>query len=184
MASLAIKTGLHGGEEAATVPKEQWRDLVRVREMHCNRSLREDCRALVFYIEDAARNDWLGFADRETYIREGLGLDPELADWAVDGLRRLDGDEAVTFNAAVAIGVKAREMSKNGIKQKQIAEELGVSQPRISKIITGSRYKDKRQRYRVELHLEPARAASTIITARGLSYARDLAAAILAWEER
>jgi len=182
MASLAIKTGLHGGEEAATVPKEQWRDLVRVREMHCNRSLREDCRALVFYIEDAARNDWLGFADRETYIREGLGLDPELADWAVDGLRRLDGDKAVTFNAAIVMGVKARQLRAQGNTFEKVGDAIGVSRQRAHQIVKGSL--DNRKRHRVELQKNPAKAASTIITARGLTYARDLAAAILAWEER
>lgn len=179
MASVAIKRGLHGGEEAATVPKDQWRDLVRVREMHCNRSLREDCRALVFYIEDAAKNDWLGFGDRDAYVREGLGLDPELVTWAVDGLRRLDGDKAVTFDAAVVMGVKARELRGQGKSLRAIGKALGVSHQTVRDTLTPDTRKRGQQ---VRLHPDPVRAAGTVITARGLTYAKDLAAAIMAWE--
>lgn len=104
MASVRINSGLHGGEEAACIPRHQWRDLVDARAMHCNSGLRQDCRALVFYLNDAAANDWLGFGGRDEYIRDGLRLDVDIVEWAVEGLRKLDGEYAVRLVDAVQLG--------------------------------------------------------------------------------
>lgn len=180
MAAVTILRGLSGEEKAGTVPRHQWRDLVRAREMLCNRSLRADCRALVFFVEDAAENEWLGYSDRDAYLREGLGLDPELVTWAVDGLRRLDGEQAITFDAAVVMGVKARELRAEGKSLREIGKELGVSHETVRRTVTGPVTDSRTDR--VRLHPDPARAARTIVTARGLAYARELASAIVAWE--
>lgn len=117
MAAVKINVGLHGGEQAATVARHQWRDLVEARALHCNSSLRQDCRALVFYIEDAAKNDWIGFGGRDEYIRDGLGLEPDLVAWAVDGLRRLDGRHAVTFDEAVVLGKQGAPLGNDNAKK-------------------------------------------------------------------
>lgn len=201
MASVKIFTGLYGGEDAATVPRHQWRELVRTRRTICNSSLRQDCRALVFFIEDAARNDWLEFGGRDEYIRDGLGLEPEMVDWAVDGLRKLDGAQAVTLDAAVVLGRHggarkgdAGEQGSNATLElgrgadyqlarlrrdrPDLAERVvrGEMSANAAAIAAGFREKQ------VQLGKDPEKAAQAIITVRGLNYARQLAAAIAAWE--
>ena len=104
MAALKILTGLNGSEDAATLPRERWRDLVSTRKTYCKSQFRTDCRALLFFIEDAAKNNWLGYASREQYIRDGLGLDLELVPWAIQGLKRIDPDRSVGFDEAVVLG--------------------------------------------------------------------------------
>jgi hypothetical protein len=37
-------------------------------------------------VDTAEKVGWANFADRETYIREGLGLDPDAVTWALRGL--------------------------------------------------------------------------------------------------
>lgn len=104
MAAVRILTGINPGDPAALIPPSKWRALVRERKTECNRSLRTDCRQLLFYIDDAAKHAWLGFADRDQYIRNGLGLDLQMVEWAVDGLRQLDGAHAIPFDEAVVLG--------------------------------------------------------------------------------
>jgi hypothetical protein len=65
---------------------------------------REDCRMLLFFVDDAAKNDWLGYGTREKYISDGLGLDLELVPWAIQGLRRIDPDRAIGFDEAIVLG--------------------------------------------------------------------------------
>src|SRR5262245_38677926 len=88
MAALKILIGLNGGEEAATIPRSQWPQLVSTRKTHCKVQFREDCRALLFFVDDAAKNGWLGYGTREKYISDGLGLDLDLVPWAIQGLKR------------------------------------------------------------------------------------------------
>lgn len=104
MAAVKIRTGLDGGENSADIPREQWRELVRTRRTCCQVDFRQDCRRLVFFIEDAAKNSWLGFGTRENYVREGLGLDLDLVPWAIEGLQKLDPQNAVSFDEAVVLG--------------------------------------------------------------------------------
>jgi len=101
---VKILTGLGGAEHAEDVPRAKWKELVRTRRTHCQVNFREDCGLLVFFIEDGAKNNWLGFESRDQYIREGLGLDPELVPWAVEGLRKLDPNKPVSFDEAVVLG--------------------------------------------------------------------------------
>jgi hypothetical protein len=48
--------------------------------------------------------DWAGYDDREIYLREGLGLDPEAVDWALAGLRVTGVEAAVAFKEAQKLG--------------------------------------------------------------------------------
>lgn len=131
MVAIAIHVGLSGEEPAAEVPRDQWKELIRTRRTHCNSQLRQDCRALVFFIEDAARNGWLGYADRESYVREGLGLDPTLVEWAVDGLKKLDGKHAVTFDEAVVLGGQGAPVGNDNAKKGR--ENKGNSRTFVSR---------------------------------------------------
>jgi hypothetical protein len=179
VAAVKIHTGIHAEMPAADVPRSQWPKLILARMGLCHRELRADCRALMFFIEDASHHEWLGYGDRERYIREGLDLDPSMADWAVEGLRLLDGDEAVPLEKAAALGIRARALREQGKSLRAIAKELGKSHQTVRDALTP----DTRKRGKpVRLHPDPHRAAGTVIAARGLPYARDLAAAIVAWE--
>lgn len=145
MAAVRILTGLHGGEPAAEVPRTKWRELVQVRSGICHRGFREDCRALVFFIEDAGANDWLGYGTREAYIRDGLELDPEMVTWAVDGLRRLDGKNAIGFDEAVVLGrhggkrVKdqgdIRTLTERGTTQSYTIARLRRDRPDLAELV-------------------------------------------------
>lgn len=103
MAAVKIHTGVYPLDQAATTPRSAWPELVRSRRLACG-SLKIDCRALLFYVEDAAKNDWLGYPAREDYLRQGLELEPETVAWALDGLRQLDREQPVPFDEAVVLG--------------------------------------------------------------------------------
>lgn len=180
MAAVKIHTGIHAEMPAADVPRSQWPKLILARMGLCHRELRADCRALMFFIEDASHHDWLGYGDRERYIREGLDLDPSMVDWAVEGLRLLDGDEAVPLEKAAALGIRARQLREQGKSLREIGRELGVSHETVRNRVKGPLTDTRTDR--VRLHPDPHRAAGTVIAARGLPYARELAAAIVAWE--
>ena len=62
------------------------------------RLIPDNCRAaLLFYVEDAERTgDRLGYGTREPYLRDGLGIDPELADWAREVLRIFEKTRSTT----------------------------------------------------------------------------------------
>lgn len=52
--------------------------------------LNQNFRAIEFYERDGLDNSRLGHADREAYWRDGIGIDPQIVDWAFEGLKRLD----------------------------------------------------------------------------------------------
>lgn len=100
------------GDRAAEVPQNQWHTLLVERQRFCSNVVPRDCRMLLFFVEDAAASNWLGFADRETYIREGLGMDPEMVSWALEGLKKTDPEEALSLDLAVvlpAANIEAKE---------------------------------------------------------------------------
>jgi hypothetical protein len=74
------------------IPKSDWPELLRIRYDFCQKKLPSDCRKLLAFIEDARKADFAGFDSEESYIRSGLGLDPQAALWAVEGLK-LSGEE-------------------------------------------------------------------------------------------
>lgn len=92
------------GDAASTVPRDQWPVLLEERQRFCRSEIKRDCRLLLFFVSDAAESQWLGFQDRESYLRDGLGLDPSLVEWALEGLKRTDPEAAVTFDQAVVLG--------------------------------------------------------------------------------
>lgn len=108
MAALRIIRPPASGDHAGDVPRAQWEELLRERRTFCSVYLPQDCRNLMFFVEDGAANDWLGLGSRERYLREGLGLDPQLVAWALDGLRQLRPDEAAGLDQAVVLGKHGR----------------------------------------------------------------------------
>ena len=55
-------------------------------------------------VKEGEATGWAGYDDRETYLRDGLGIDPQTVDWALAGLR-ISGIEApVAFKEAQKLG--------------------------------------------------------------------------------
>jgi hypothetical protein len=92
------------GDPAREVPRSSWGDLLSERHQFCTQYLPKDCRLLLFFIEDGAANQWLGLGSRERYIAEGLGLDPEMVEWALEGLHRMRPEQAVSLDEMVVLG--------------------------------------------------------------------------------
>ena len=91
-------------DPANEVPKHLWPELVRERKRFCRERMPDDCRLLLFFIDDAAHSDWLGFKTRERYLKEGLQLNPEMVELALRGLKLTKPDSAVSFNEAIVLG--------------------------------------------------------------------------------
>ncbi len=109
-----------GSDLAAEVPRDQWGELLDARREFCVRKVPHDCRLLLFFIQDAAANNWLDLGGRDEYIR-ALKLEPQMVEWALDGLKATRPDVAVEFEAAVKLG-------KNGgvrVKQSSVTRPLG-----------------------------------------------------------
>jgi hypothetical protein len=104
MAKVSIFQAPVGTDSAAEVPRQKWGDLLWARRQFCQQYLAKDCRNLVFFITDGAANKWVGLGSRERYIREGLGLDPEVVDWAVAGLAQMRPDEVAGLDKAILLG--------------------------------------------------------------------------------
>jgi hypothetical protein len=106
MASVAINAGITGMSRAAETPREEWSEILYLRRRLCERVLPNDCRALLFFIEDGrASGDFMGYGSEERYLREGLGIaDTDAALWAVRGLQLLNQEVPVAFADAVVAG--------------------------------------------------------------------------------
>jgi predicted DNA-binding transcriptional regulator len=192
MASVKIHTGLHGGEPAALVPKDSWPTLATARSIACNRGLRENCRALVFFVEDASKNEWLGFGSFDAYVREGLTLEPEIVQWALDGLKKLDGDDAVTLDVAVKVGREERiKESKRLVHEegkgvREAARELGVSHPTVIEdlravektVMTEKSTTERKPVLQINSATNPSTAAQKIKDKFGEDFARALKEAL------
>ena len=94
-----------GSDPAAEVPREKWGELLLARMDFCEQVVPSDCRNLLYFIQDAAANNWLDLGGREEYIR-ALKLEPQMVDWALEGLKATRPDVAVEFAAAAEIGKK------------------------------------------------------------------------------
>jgi hypothetical protein len=120
-ASVAINAGITGMSRAAETPREEWSEILYLRRRLCERVLPNDCRALLFFIEDGrASGDFMGFGSEERYLRDGLGIDDtDAATWAVRGLQLLNQDVPVTFAAAVTLGKQGPPLgNRNAAKVK------------------------------------------------------------------
>lgn len=99
MASVSVNRGLPRPEApAASLPKDQWDDLVIVRKLWAQSQLPFDCRMLKLVAADApAMASELGYGTEEAFLREGLQLDPDLVNRVVDWLDREKPNQAVSL---------------------------------------------------------------------------------------
>lgn len=118
MAALSIRAGITSVTPLADIPQEDWPILMRLRRKFCDQELPHDCRLLLTFIEDGRNGGFAGYVDEDAYIRDGLGLKPETAGWALKGLELLDDDgQPVPLEAAKTAGqtmVEAMPLAKHG----------------------------------------------------------------------
>ena len=102
MAAVTVNRGMPRPEApAASLPKDQWDDLVIVRKLWAQSQLPFDCRMLKLVASDApAMATELGYGTEEAFLREGLQLDPELVSRVVDWLDQEQPKEPVTLQQA------------------------------------------------------------------------------------
>jgi hypothetical protein len=118
MAAVRIARDPIASDSAADVPRQQWNTLMEERQRFCTQYLPKDCRNLLFFVEDGAANNWIGYRSAEAYIRGGLGLEPKMVHWAVAGLRFFTHtDRPIKFDVAAFVGELAeREIGIEGGK--------------------------------------------------------------------
>ena len=99
MASVSVNRGLPRPEApAASLPKDQWDDLVIVRKLWAQSQLPFDCRMLKLVAAEApVMASELGYGTEEAFLREGLQLDPDLVNRVVDWLDREKPKQAVSL---------------------------------------------------------------------------------------
>lgn len=103
---MALVATVHKGPDplisARNVPRKQWRALTYARAGYCRKTFQQDCLKLLFFISDARENEFLGYPDEESYLRDGLSLDPLTVSVVAEYLRA-HGEEAIGFDAAADI---------------------------------------------------------------------------------
>lgn len=100
--AVTIHTGIDAADRADTVPHDQWPELIEARRMYCRNAIIDDCRLIIQFASDAETVGWLGFDDRDQYIREGLGIDPDVVEWAERGLELIDDPSPFDVERALA----------------------------------------------------------------------------------
>src|SRR5215831_13259885 len=108
MAAVTILRAPVCGDTAKETPRKQWPLLIGERQNFCRKIFPRDCRMLLFFIEDGAASDWMGFGNREVYLRDGLQLDPATVDLAMRGLKLTDPNKAVGMDEAIVLGKRGR----------------------------------------------------------------------------
>jgi Arc/MetJ-type ribon-helix-helix transcriptional regulator len=114
MANVIIDSGeLEPTTKLYNVPRERWRYLMQKRRSFLKSKLPFDCRALLQFVDEAERMyEQLGFSDADDFIRNGLELDPQQVNWAVDGLRQMRPNDPVPYKKAIERG-KLRAVGVN-----------------------------------------------------------------------
>lgn len=121
MAAVKINKGMPRPEApAASLPRDQWRDLAIVRELWAKSQLPFDCRLLRQVAEDAPlMAPELGYDSPEAFLREELQLDPDLVSRVVSWLDQEQPTEAVPL----ALAVKATQAQPLAAHRRPTTEE-------------------------------------------------------------
>jgi hypothetical protein len=94
-------------------------------------SVKYDCRELLRIVEEMQANEaWvaLGYTDLDDLLRHGIEIDPQLVDWAIEGLHTLDPNEPQPFAKAVEAGklMTRSEAGKLGGRGKKASRDRGM----------------------------------------------------------
>lgn len=128
MAHVTVETGpLSAVQLLRDVPKSLWKAFLAIRRDFLAVNLSYDCRNLLKFIDEAKEAEmWipLGYKDLRDLIEKGLRLQPDMVDWAIQGLEKLDPGEPIAFKSAAALGLqievaaaKADPLPKHGTNQ-------------------------------------------------------------------
>lgn len=132
MAAVKINKGMPRPEApAASLPRDQWRDLAIVRELWAKSQLPFDCRLLRQVAEDAPlMAPELGYDSPEAFLREELQLDPDLVSRVVSWLDQEQPTEAVPLVLAVK-ATQAQPLAAHGANQhgEQERQDVTTSPP-------------------------------------------------------
>ena len=123
MASVRIDTGpVDATDIASMVPREKWSLLVGARKHFLRVNLPYDCRELLRFVEEAEdMYAELGHESVEDFVRNGLGLDPKMVGWAINGIRSIRPEEPISFKRAIALG------QHGGDRRSERAEDQGYN---------------------------------------------------------
>jgi hypothetical protein len=104
-------------DPAVDVPEHLWPQLIEERRRFCREVMPYDCRLLLFFIEDGAGSNWIGYGTRKRYLSEGLGLDPEVVELALRGLMVMVPDQELGLDQAVILGKHGGDRKSAGRNQ-------------------------------------------------------------------
>jgi hypothetical protein len=102
-----ISRGVEWDDNLSDIAPDLWPELIGAYRFFCERRLPTDCRSLLRMISEGEKVGWASYGDREAYLRDGLGLDPDAVDWALLGLRVVGAEVPVPFQDAQTIGQRA-----------------------------------------------------------------------------
>jgi hypothetical protein len=117
--AVSVDRGVMPLDPASVVPRSKWGLLVKARRMS-RMEINQNCRAIEFYERDGRENGWLGHSDRESYWRDGIGLDPQIVDWALAGLECLDPAHEAGLDAMAKAG-KELKAARAAVVEAQVA---------------------------------------------------------------
>lgn len=117
MAAISVKTGpISADDPARDVPPEKWFNLTLARRSAIHVNIPYDCRSLIGFVAEAEQfRMWekTGHANLDSYIRDGLNIDPELIEWAKLGLAAIGREKPVPLATAVDAGKAAAEQMRD-----------------------------------------------------------------------
>jgi hypothetical protein len=130
-----------------------------------------DCRYLADLVSQVQVHDsWKKLSRTwEEFCIDQCGRPAEFIDAILAGARVLGFDKPLPSDKAL----RAAQLLAQGKSQTEAGRELGISQQRVSQLTSGTSKSGWGNR--VSLHPDPARAAQTILKARGAEYAAALA---------
>lgn len=112
---VTIRHGISMDDRLSEVERHNWPHVMEWYRRRCQSTIPNDCRGLLYMIDDAEKVGWAGYETRDRFIWEGLGIDPEAVGWALRGLLYLQAadpsemERAQTLDAAAGIGRRAAE---------------------------------------------------------------------------
>jgi len=117
---VTITTGAQWSDDLTGATPAQWPEIVEQYHWYCRHVLPNDCRNLLRMVKEGEATDWAGYDDREIYLRDGLGLDPEAVDWALAGLRVTGVDAPVTLEEAQKLGRHGGDRRSDKVRANQV----------------------------------------------------------------
>lgn len=106
---VTIHRGLEARDNLRSIEPGLWPELIGEYRFFCKRALPADCRELLRMTNEGKQVGWAGYGNRDSYVRDGLGLDPQAVNWALEGLRIAGEKAAIGYETAQDIGRQAAQ---------------------------------------------------------------------------